>query len=123
MLDKIQLVLNQIERLKQMLELREDKLDILVSPIFRAASGFERAYVEEVHILKDAVSIGYKFRWDDYVEHFEIPKKIFEAEDPVKAATEWRNRSKAQKKAKEKAALKKELTERLARLEAEDEMD
>lgn len=125
MLNKIKLLLNQIERLNDITELRQDKLDSLVTPVFRAASGIERGYVEEVHILKDTISIGYKFRWDDYVEYFEIPKKIFEAENPTKSATEWRNRSRAQKKAKEKAALRKELTERLAKLdeEVENEMD
>lgn len=124
MLAEIRKKLRLIEITKEALERREWALEALVQPIFAAAWGGDSSpSIEEVRIYKDEVSIGYKWRYDDYVEYFKIPTAIFEADDPVKAATEWRKQKQADKKAKDKAALKKELQERLARLEKEDEMD
>jgi hypothetical protein len=125
-------MLNDIRKKLRLIEITEDALDRrkwalkdLVRPIFAAAWGGDRApSIEQVHVYKDKVSIGYQWRYDDYVEHFKVPSEIFEADDPVQAATEWRERSKAEKKAKDKAALKRELLDRLSRLEEEDdEMD
>ncbi len=126
MLDKIKKLKNLVEITEDALERRQDNLSDLVHPIFAAATGWDRTpSCKDVRVPhnRDVVVITYQYRWDDCDEEFEIPKKIFEADDPVKAATAWRNRSNAQKKAKEKAARKKRLERELARLEAEDEMD
>ena len=126
MLDRIHKLNDLIQVTEDALERRKDNLCDLVYPAFAAATGWNRtprSFDVRLRHGSDMVSISWQDQWRGDYDEFEMPRKIFEAEDPVKAATEWRNRSTAQKKAKEKAARKKSLQRQLAALEAEDEMD
>lgn len=123
MLNEIRKKLQRIENTEDVLDRRKLALELFVRPIFDAVWGGDQTPVIEhvyINVNKDEVLIGYQWRYDDVTEYLRIPNKIFEADDPVKAATEWRIRSEAEKKAKDKATLKQELIDQLSRLEEED---
>lgn len=119
MLNKIKKMINRIEKTRDVLNEREDALNNLIRPIFNPAMKINwTPGISNVKIRNDDVVIAYSYR-EEAPNYCTIPKTIFEADDPVKAASDWHDEQKKQKMIKKRAQRRVELLRELAYIEEE----
>ncbi len=89
-MNKFEKLVEGINRAKELLEERERRLDEAVYPILKAI-GVDRVHVKSVSFSgnKAHIEYGWSSRGNSYEHTKTLPRAIFDAKNPVEAASEF----------------------------------